>query len=236
MAVTIRDQAGLANAEYVDALLERTDMTELLIQNTPEWRKARAGSLGASQVQDALAKIKTGWGASRANVAAQLVAERLTGEPQESYTNTAMQWGIEKEPDARAAYEWETDATVTEVGLVRHPSISMTHASPDGLVGDDGLIEIKCPNTATHIETLRGHSLAGKYNTQIQWQLACTGRQWCDFVSFDPRMPEQMRLFIRRVRRDSVMIPELEQGVMDFLREVDAAVIELQRLYLKQAA
>lgn len=211
-------------------------MDDMLIQGTPEWRSARCGSLGASQVADALAKTKTGWGASRANVLATLVAERLTGEPQESFTSAAMAWGTEKEPDARAAYAFETDVDVVEVGLVRHPCIPGTHASPDGLVGDDGLVEIKCPNTATHIETLTTQRVSGRYVTQIQWQLACTGRKWCDFVSFDPRMPADMSLFVQRVHRDDAAIAELERDVCDFLAELDAKVGQLEALYRRKAA
>lgn len=211
-------------------------MDDALIQGTPEWRAARCGSLGASQVADALAKTKTGWGASRANIMASMVAERLTGEPQETYTNAAMQWGSNKEPEARAAYAFQMDVDVAEVGLIRHPSITGTHASPDGLVGDDGLVEIKCPNTATHIETLTAQRVAGKYVTQIQWQLACTGRAWCDFVSFDPRMPGDMSLFVQRVHRDDAMIAELERDVRDFLTEVDAKVAQLEALYRRKAA
>lgn len=196
-------------------------MTENLIQGSAEWRQARCGSLGASRVADALAKTKSGWGASRVNLMAELIAERLTGIPADNYTNAAMQWGTATEPDARAAYEFRHDIDVGLVGIVRHPVIAMTHASPDGLVGEDGLIEIKCPSTATHIETLLGASVPGKYLTQIQWQLACTRRAWCDFVSYDPRLPEEHRLFVQRVPRDDKQIAELEREVETFLAEVD---------------
>jgi len=141
------------------------------------------------------------------------------------------QWGTEMEPLARDAYEFRTDATVETVGFVAHPSILMSGASPDGLVGSDGLVEIKCPNTATHIDTLMGDSIASKYETQMQWQMACTGRKWCDFVSFDPRMPESMRLFIRRVNRDDKRISELELLVCDFLEEIKAKVQQLRCQY-----
>lgn len=206
-------------------------MSEELIQGSDEWRAARAGSLGASQVADAIAKTKSGWGASRANLMAQLVVERLTGNPTEGFTNAAMQWGTEMEPEARIAYEFLHNAPVTQVGIIRHPSISGTHASPDGLVGDDGLIEIKCPQSATHIETLIGKTVPGKYVTQMQWQMACTGRQWTDFVSYDPRLPESMRLFVQRVARDDATIRSLEDEVTGFLFEVDAAVRTLTRMY-----
>lgn len=202
-----------------------------IIQGTPEWFAVRVGKVTASRVADVVAKTKTGWGASRANYMAELIAERLTGEVAPSFTNAAMQWGTEMEPLARDAYEFRTDATVETVGFVAHPSILMSGASPDGLVGSDGLVEIKCPNTATHIDTLMGDSIASKYETQMQWQMACTGRKWCDFVSFDPRMPESMRLFIRRVNRDDKRISELESLVCDFLDEVTAKVQQLRCQY-----
>lgn len=200
-------------------------------QQTAEWYKARMGQLGASRVADAIAKTKSGWGASRANLMAELIAMRLTGEAPESFSSPAMQWGTDKEPDARAAYEFKTDASVELVGFIPHHAILWTGASPDGLVGTDGLVEIKCPNTATHIDTLLGQQVPGKYVTQMMWQMACTNRQWCDFVSFDPRLPEQMRMFMVRVNRDDARITELESLVTDFLAEVDAKLNDLTRLF-----
>lgn len=211
-------------------------MSDELIQGSPEWYALRLGKVTASRVADVVAKTKTGWGASRANYAAQLIAERLTGEVAESYTNAAMQWGTEKEPNARAAYEFRTDRDVTPIGFVVHPTIPASGASPDGLVAADGLVEIKCPSTATHIETLLGQSVPAKYITQMQWQMACCGRQWCDFVSFDPRMPESMCLFISRIHRDDKMIADLEAAVTVFLAEVDLKVLELTELYERRAA
>lgn len=206
-----------------------------VVQGSPEWRAARAGSLGASQLNDALAKTKSGWGASRANLMAQLIVERLTGTPTDTFTSGPMLWGVENEPLARDAYAFRTDAEVTEVGLVRHPKIAKTHASPDGLVGDNGLLEIKCPNSATHQDTLLGGSVPGKYRTQIAWQLACTGRQWCDFVSFDPRLPGNMRLFVRRLHKDELGIPELENEARHFLTELDAKLDQLQEAVARAA-
>lgn len=211
-------------------------MTEEIIQGSPEWFAARLGKVTASRVSDVIAKTKTGYSASRTNYAAQLVAERLTGTVAESYTNAAMQWGTEKEPEARAAYEFKTDAEVAQIGFADHPKIAMTGASPDGLIGDDGMVEIKCPNTATHIETLLGQSVPGKYVTQMQWQMACTGRRWCDFVSYDPRLPENMRLFIARVDRDDAMIARLEGDVVSFLAEIEKTVTELTRIYDRKRA
>lgn len=178
-----------------------------------------------------IAKTKTGYGASRANYEAQLIAERLTGESADSYTNAAMQWGIDTESQARAAYEFTADATVEEVGFVDHPTIPMTGASPDGLIGDDGMLEIKCPNTATHINTLLTGKVAGKYITQMQWQMACCNRKWCDFVSFDPRMPPEMQLFIKRVDCDDEQIAALKEEIVKFLAGVADKISKLQQDY-----
>lgn len=201
--------------------------TALLQQGTEAWALARVGKVTASRIADVIARTKTGWGASRKNYAAELIAERLTGIPAQGYTNAAMQWGIDTEPQARVAYEFFRDVTVTPVGLVPHPTIPMSAASPDGLVGDDGLLEVKCPNTATHIDTLLDGGIADKYEVQMQWQMACAGRQWCDFVSFDPRMPEELRMFIQRVERDDRRIKELEKAVVEFLAEMDATIAAL---------
>ena len=173
---------------------------------------------------DVLATTKTGPSASRKNYLAQLVAERLTGTPAESFTNGAMQWGTDTEPFARAAYELKSDLMVDQVGFIDHPTIAMSGMSPDGLVGDDGLVEIKCPNTATHIDYLIGKKPPSKYVPQMAWQLACSGRKWCDFVSFDPRMPENLQLFIVRYVPDPGYIATLEQESVTFLAEVDALV------------
>jgi len=211
-------------------------MTLALIQGSPEWLAARLGRVTASRVADVVAKTKSGYSASRANYLAELVAERLTGEPAERFTNAAMQWGTDQEPHARAAYAFMHDADVTEVGFVTHPKIEMSGASPDGLVGGDGLVEIKCPNTATHLDTLLGQTIPAKYLTQIQWQLACTERAWCDFASYDPRLPAEMRLFVQRVHRDNGLIGELEAEVRAFLAELDAKLDGLQRLYGQRVA
>jgi len=201
-----------------------------MIQGSPEWFHARLGKVTASRVADVVARTKTGWGASRANYAAQLIAERLTGVPAESYTNAAMQWGTEMEPQARAEYAFLRDADVVEVGFVVHPTIAMAGASPDGLVGKSGLVEIKCPNTATHIDTILGRRVPEKYVTQMQWQMACIDREWCDFVSFDPRMPEDLRVFVQRVERDGPLIAQLEAAVIDFLAEVDDKMLALAEM------
>lgn len=197
-------------------------------QRTTEWFAQRLGKVTASKVADVIARTKSGYSASRENYLAQLVVERFTGQPTESYTNAAMQWGTDQEPFARAAYEHHTGTMVEECGLVLHPEISDSGASPDGLVGDDGLIEIKCPSTATMIETLLDDKIPGKYITQMQWQMACTGRAWCDFVCFDPRMPEGLQLYIKRVDRDDAYIADLASEIRKFLAEVEAKVDALK--------
>ena len=214
-------------------------MTEELQQGSPEWHAARCGSLGASSVHEALARTKSGWGASRANVLARLVAERLTGLSQDTYTNDAMRHGIATEPEARAAYQFERGVLVQKVGLRVHPAITGTHASPDGFIGNEGLLEIKCPNTATHLDTLLGDPIPSKYVIQCQWQMACTGRAWCDWVSFDNRLPDNMRLHIQRLKRDDKNIAELEAAVRAFLDELRMKLVELTGRYgapVKEAA
>lgn len=193
-------------------------------QYTDDWYNARLGRVTASKIADVVARTKSGWGASRATYMADLIAERLTGTARESFTNAAMQWGTDTEPTARDDYAFVTDAEVTQVGFVCHPDIDMAGASPDGLVGDDGLLEIKCPNTATHIDTLLGAPIDGKYIKQTQWQMSCCERAWCDYVSYDPRLPASMQLHIQRVGRDDKMIADLERDVREFLIEVDTKV------------
>ena len=202
----------------------------MIEQGSPEWFAQRLGKVTASRVADVIAKTKTGYSASRENYMAQLVCERMTQTVAESYTNAAMQWGTETEPLARAAYEAHVDVLVDEVAMIQHPTIEASGAPPDGLVGDDGQIEIKCPNTATHIDTLLSQQAPAKYVTQMQWQMACTGRKWCDFVSFDPRMPKELQLFIKRIDRDDAYIDMLEKEVVSFLKELDAKIEKLEKL------
>lgn len=205
-------------------------------QGTPEWLQERCGKVTASRIGDLMAKTRTGWGASRANYLAELVAERLTGSPADKYSSSAMAWGTQTEPDARNAYSFQVNKDVEQVGFIPHPSISMAGASPDGLVGADGLVEIKCPQTATHIESLLGGAIDRKHMLQMQWQMECTGRQWCDWVSFDPRMPDDMQLLIKRVARDEDLLAEIRECVCAFLGEVDATVAQLTAIYRKAAA
>lgn len=199
-------------------------------QGTPEWLQARVGLVTASRVADVIAKTKSGPSASRAGYLGELVAERLTGVTAASaYQNDDMRRGIELEPDARFAYEVRQGQVVAECGLVLHPTMR-AGASPDGLVGDDGLVEIKCPRTHVHIEYLEGNRPPPKYVPQMAWQCICTGRAWVDFVSYDPRMPERLQLFVVRFVPDDAYLRELESEVSSFIAEIDSKVESLSRL------
>jgi putative phage-type endonuclease len=206
-----------------------------IIQGSAEWKQLRLGKVTASKVADVIAKTKSGYSASRANYMAQLIAERLTGVPSETYTNAAMQHGVDTEPEARDAYSFYQGVTVEQIAFVSHPKIDQAGASPDGLVGTDGLVELKCPSTATHLETLLGQAVPSKYTAQMQFQMACTGRKYCDFVSYDPRMPEHMRMFVKRVQRDDKFINEIETEIAAFLLEMAVKLSELNSLYTEAA-
>lgn len=205
-------------------------------QRSDTWFEQRLGKITASKVADVMAKTKSGYSASRDNYMAQLVCERLTGTREESYCNAAMQRGTDLEPQARAMYEFHTGHTVIETGFEPHPTIADCGASPDGLVGDDGLVEIKVPNTATHIKTLRGGGIDDRYVKQMHLQMLCTGRKWCDFVSFDDRLPEPMQLHIERVALDAELAAEMEAEIAKFLSELDATVADLTTRYLTKEA
>lgn len=204
-------------------------------QGTPEWIEARCGRLTASRIADAVARTKSGWGASRANYMAELIAERLTGCPTEAFTSLDMRWGIEKEPEARELYGIMHGLTPRQVGFVLHPRLDWAGASPDGLIGEDGLIEIKCPKTATHIDTLLGAPIDDRYVKQMQWQMLCTNREWCDFVSYDPRMPAEMQISVQRVTREEALIRSLETDVIAFLAEIEDRVARLGARFLQAA-
>jgi len=208
----------------------------MMEQRSDEWFAARCGKVTASALYKVMSKTKTGWGADRTNYAAQLVTERLTGRPADSFTNSAMQWGIDTEAQARMAYAFHADENPVEIGFLDHPRIAWSGASPDGLVGLNGMIEIKCPNTATHIATLDGAPIDRKYLYQMQWQMACAEREWCDFVSFDPRLPPAMQMHTRRVERDDELLGELETAVTEFLADVAETVARLEARYMKEAA
>lgn len=193
-------------------------------QGTPEWHQLRLGKVTASRVADILAKTKTGPSASRNNYLIELALQQVTKTIEESYQNEAMQWGTQTEPQARVAYEVATGNFVDQVAFVNHPNIAGFGCSPDGLVGNDGLIEIKCPNSATHWSYIKANKPPEKYIIQMQAQMAVTGAKWCDFVSFDPRMPERSQLLIVRVPRDSEFILFMEAEIKQFLSEVEVEV------------
>lgn len=202
-------------------------------QRSEEWFAQRRGKVTASRLWDMLKTIRNGdYAASRRNYAAQLVTERLTGKSHERfYTNEHMEWGKDAEPLAREAYSKQTGREIVEIGLVNHPRIVDALASPDGLIGDDGLIEIKCLLPANHLELLLTEKIKEQYILQMHWQMACTGRQWCDFVSFDPTQRENMQLFIQRIERDDKEIHHLENEVEIFLNEVIASVEKLNNKF-----
>ena len=198
------------------------------IQGSPEWLSERAGKVTASMVSAVLAKPET---AGYRDYQAQLVAEILTGKPQGSdYINAAMAFGTEMEPLARSAYEAETGFSVDEVGFCQHPTIERAGASPDGLVGNSGLVEIKCPKVATHLAYLIAGVVPAGYKNQMMWQMACSGRDWCDFASFRPDLPEHLQLFIIRFKRDPERIKELETAVVAFLDSVDKMINQLKKV------
>jgi len=200
-------------------------------QRTNEWDQARLGNATASKINDIVAKTKDGKAsASRKNYAVRLALERLTRNKTVTFQNSEMLWGVEKEPLARAAYEASRGVLVMEEGYVPHPTIERSGASPDGLVGNDGLVEIKCPNEATHLDNLMRGSADPQYLNQMYWQMACTDRKWCDFVSYDPRFPEHLQMVVYRVNHDAEKIGQLENEVVKFLGEVDAIVEKLNGL------
>ena len=197
-------------------------------QRSEEWFQARLGKVTASRVADVLAKIKSGESASRRNYKIQLVSERLTGERQETYINQAMQDGIDREQFARDRYVQQF-GEVEKVGFVKHPTLE-AGASPDGMVGDDGIIEIKCPMGSTHTETLMTQDIPSKYVPQVQFQLLVTGRKWCEFVSYNPMFPEHLQVFVKRIEADPVYQKELELEVKQFLEEVDTIINKLKEI------
>ncbi len=206
-------------------------------QGTPEWYQARLGRVTASKIADVMAQGRSGKpSATRKNYLAQLVAERLTGNLSESFKSADMEWGTQHEAEARKLYEFYKDVDVKQVGIVYHPTIKMFGASVDGFVGEDGLVEFKCPKTATHIDTLLGKTILGTYKKQMNGQKACTGRAWCDFVSYDPRLPAEMSLHIERVYRDPKAIVETEEAVVEFLNDVDEMESSLREKFMQEAA
>ena len=200
----------------------------MIEQGSPEWFAIRLGKVTASRITDVLAKVKTGEAVTREDYRTELVVQRLTNQPSEPFTNPAMEWGVEQEPMARIAYEAQANVFVEQVSFVEHPTIEWFGCSPDGLVGEEGLIEIKCPSSKNHIKYLLGGKPPAKYIPQMQCQMAVTGRKWCDFVSYDPRLPEDLQLFVVRLERDVSFIMSMEEEVDKFLKEVNVMVNKLK--------
>ena len=193
--------------------------THLIQQGTDEWKQLRLGKATASRIKDIIAKTQKGYSTSRDKYMTQLLLERLTGTVAESYSDAAMAHGVEQEPFARAAYEAAKGVLVDQVAFVNHPTIEQAGASPDGIVGE-GLVELKCPMSHTHLESLLG-GLDDQYKVQVQFQMACTGAKWTDLCSFDPRFPAELQLVIKRFERDDAFIATLEKEVIKFLAELD---------------
>lgn len=197
-------------------------------QGTDEWRALRLGHVTASNVADVMAKGKSGEAVTRKKYKVKLLAERLTGASQDFYTNAAMEWGTEQEPYARMAYEVANDVLVDKTGFWPHETIKWVGVSPDGLVDSDGLVEIKCPNTTTHLDYILDDKVPTEYYKQIQCQLWVTGRSWCDFISFDPRLPQRNQLFVKRCFRDEALMAEMEKEIREFLQEIEYLIEQLQ--------
>ena len=200
----------------------------MIEQGSNEWLMQRLGKVTASRITDVLAKGKSGEAATREDYRTELVVQRLTNEPGESFTNAAMEWGTQTEPMARIAYEAQANVFVEQVAFVDHPRIEWFGCSPDGLVGETGLLEIKCPASKTHIKYLLGGKPPAKYVPQMQCQMAVTGKEWCDFVSYDPRLPEDLQLFVVRLERDEEYIKAMEAEVKKFLGEVSEMYSKLK--------
>lgn len=205
-------------------------------QHTEEWHKARLGKVTASAVIKITKKTKAGKPtADRAKYMRDLLGERLTGEPKDFFQNKYMKWGNDVEPQARATYEFKTGKQVEDAPFFDHPYIEMAGASPDGLVGVDGLVEIKCPETSTMIEYIEMFDESGEikedYFAQMQWQMACTGRAWCDYEVFDPRIKDpDLRAFITNVPRDPAFIADMEADVMKFQAELNDLEAKVRRM------
>lgn len=196
----------------------------LVVQGSDEWAELRCGRITASRCKDAFEILKSGkaYTAERAKYRTELLVERLTGVPYPHYVTQEMQWGLEQEPFARAAYEIQENVLVEPCGFVLHPELEFFGCSPDGLVGDDGMIQIKCPTTLTHMNWYLAGVIPLEHTFQMTAELAVTGREWCDFVSFDPRLPEPLQLFVRRFDRHEASIRALEEEVVRFHEEIES--------------
>lgn len=200
-------------------------------QSSPEWVVCRIGRITGSRVPDALKTIKSGaFAASRIDYAYDLALERLTGEPQgPDLSNVSwVQDGKAWEADARALYEFRYNVTVEQIGFATHDELPMFGASPDGLIGDDGVLEIKAPKAKTHLQYLLGKVPPADYLGQMDAEIVCTGRKWCDFVSYNPKFPPHLQFFCVRYTPEQEKLRELEKAVVVFDGEVEAILEKLK--------
>lgn len=196
-----------------------------ILQRSEGWFADRCGKVTASRIKDIDAKPVKGKKYNALTLT--ILSERITGVQEETPTSKVMQWGIDQEENAIAAYENETGNFVKGTGLIDHPVIKLSGASPDGLVNLNGQIEVKCPSIATHLNTLLTKEIPVEHIPQITWQLACTRRKWCDFVSYDPRLPEHLQLVVIRVNAEDLDIAGIEQSVIRFNQKIDQIIAEL---------
>ena len=198
-----------------------------LEQGTDEWKIARLGYVSASNLDAVMARGKSGEAITRKKYKVRLAAERLTGEITESYSNAAMEWGIVNEEKAAMAYEISKDTLLDRTGFWKHPTIPWFGCSPDRLVDGNNGVEIKCPDSSTHVDYWLNKQVPAEYVKQVQGQIWVMGWEWCDFVSYDPRMPEKNRLLVVRAYRDETLIKQMEEEVKKFLDEVEQLIIKL---------
>ena len=213
----------------IEALIERVNQKEAAEQGSAAWLYERVGYCTASRFKDVIDKLKSGKpGAKRQTYLMELVVERITGQPQDHFASTAMQWGTDCEPRSRMDYEARTGSIVEEVGFVKHPTLPMVGGSPDGLIGEDGGFESKSPyNSAVHLSTILEAAMPEEHLPQVQGIMWITGRKWWDFQSFDPRLPEPLNRYVQRIERNEDYIKQLEQEVIAFLAEVEAMLKRL---------
>jgi len=202
----------------------------MIEQGSEAWKLLKVGKVSASRMADLLAKTTSGASASRAKYMAQLLCERMTGQPTEFFTTAAMQRGTEIEPIARAAYEAENLTSVEQIAWVEHPTIPMAGCSPDGFVGEHGLIEIKCKEIHNHLDSILNDRIDPDHQAQMMWQMCVTGRQWCDYVCFDDRAPEGLQLFVKRLHRDEEKIKQMEDEVRTFLKDLESMIQKLNEI------
>ena len=200
-------------------------------QGTEAWLEIRRGKVTASKMKDVMAKGRGKEPSkTRQKYMTQLLVERLTGQSEDFYVNAAMEWGTEHEPQARLVYEFLHDVEVKQIAFADHPTVEMFGASPDGLIGDDGGLEIKCPLSSTHIEWMLADEVPVEHVKQMMTCMAVTGRKWWDFMSYDPRMPQHLQTFVKRLDRDEQMVVKIEDATQKFNAELSERIEQLNQL------